>query len=169
MNTRRNVPAVLLAVIGTTGIGCRSGDQQAVAPTVEEAKKFVTDAEARLDALARKANRADWVQQNFITVDTETMSADAQSDLAAAVTELAVGAKRFESLSLPPDETRKLKLLKLQLAAPAPSDAKEREELTTIGAWLNGEYGRGKYCRKGEEECLDIDRASSIVATNRDQ
>ena len=118
--------------------------------------------------LAKKANRAGWVQENFITADTEKMSADAQSDLAAAVTELAVGAKRFESLSLPPDETRKLKLLKLQLAAPAPSDAKEREELTTIGAWLNGEYGRGKYCRKGEEDCLDIDRASAILATSRD-
>ena len=168
MNRRQQVRAILLTVlVATATTGCRSGSETS-APTVEEAKQFVGTAEARLDVLAKKANRADWVQQNFITVDTEKMSADAQSDLAAAVTELALSAKRFESLSLPPDEARKLKLLKLQLAAPAPNDAKEREELTTIGAWLNGEYGRGKYCRKGEEECLDIDRASAVLATSRD-
>ncbi len=168
MNRRQQVRAILLTVlVATATTGCRSGSETS-APTVEEAKQFVGAAEARLDVLAKKANRADWVQQNFITVDTEKMSADAQSDSAAAVTQLALSAKRFESLSLPPDEARKLKLLTLQLAAPAPSDAKEREELTTIGAWLNGEYGRGKYCRKGEEECLDIDRASAVLATSRD-
>ena len=165
---------VILALpVATTaaGIGCRAiGTGSSAAPTVDEARQFVDAAEKRLDLLAKKANRADWVQQNFITVDTEKMSADAQSDLAAVVTELALGAKRFEGLQLPPDVVRKLMLLKLQLAAPAPSDPAEREELTAIGVWMNGEYGKGKYCRTraGRDECLDVDQLSNILDTSRD-
>jgi len=169
--TRHLTGAVFLLAAAGIGIGCGAGDREASeAPTVDEARQFVAAAETRLEALSRKANRADWVQQTNITVDTEKMAADAQSDLAAAVTELAVEARRFEALSLPPEEARKLTLLKLLLAAPAPADAAEREELTAIGAWLNAEYGRGKYCRTrtGGEECLDIDRASDILATSRD-
>ena len=62
---------------------------------------------------AHKASRTGWVQNNFITVDTQKIAADAQSDLAAAVTELARGARRFEALPLPDEDARKLKLLKL--------------------------------------------------------
>jgi peptidyl-dipeptidase A len=159
------VSALLVASAAVAGAGCRPG-----AATVEEARQFVEAAERRLERLAGKANRADWVQQTNITVDTERIAADAQSELAAAVTELALDAHRFDGLELPPEETRKLTLLELLLAAPAPSDPGEREELTQIGAWLNGEYGRGKYCRtrNGREECLDIDQASDILATSRD-
>jgi len=165
MHQRVVVPALLVACAAVVGAGCRPE-----AATVEEAHQFVEAAERRLERLAGKANRADWVQQTNITLDTERIAADAQSDLAAAVTELALEARRFEGLELPPEDTRKLTLLKLLLAAPAPSDAGEREELTEIGAWLNGEYGRGKYCRtrNGREECLDIDQASDILATSRD-
>lgn len=171
MNQKMTMQSLsLAAAVLAIGVGCRSGGGNAAAPTVEEARQFVDAAEKRLDGLAKRANRADWVQQNFITADTEKISADAQSDLAAAVTELAVGAKRFEGLQLSPDEARRVKLLKLLLAAPAPSDPAERDELTSIGAWLNGEYGKGKYCRtrSGREECLDIDRASNILAASRD-
>jgi peptidyl-dipeptidase A len=151
--------------------GCRPGGGDAAgAPTTDDARQFVAAGEQRLDALSRKANRADWVQQTNITVDTEAIAADAQSDLAAAVSELAVEARRFEGLPLEPDTARRLGLLKLLLAAPAPGDTAGREELTTIGARLNGEYGRGKYCRTrdGREECFDIDQASEVLATSRD-
>ena len=173
------ISALLVATI-VAGVGCRGiVDAPSAAPTVDEARRFIDAAEKRLDLLSKKANRADWVQQNFITVDTENISADAQSDLAAAVTELALGAKRFEGLHLPADLARKLMLLKLQLAAPAPSDPAERDELTAIGVWLNGEYGKGKYCREagtpqpqwggeaGAKECLDIDQLSNILAKSR--
>jgi peptidyl-dipeptidase A len=173
---------LLLAATVVAGTGCRaSGD--AATPTVDEARQFVDSAEKRLDILSKKANRADWVLQTNITVDTEKISADAQSDLAGAVTELALAAKRFEGLQLPADLARKLMLLKLLLAAPAPSDPAERDELTATGVWLNGEYGKGKYCRtlragpptrqprlgaNAREECLDVDQLSNILAASRD-
>ena len=40
--------------------------------------------------LGNNASRAGWVQNNFITVDTQKIAANAQSELAAAVSELAV-------------------------------------------------------------------------------
>ena len=123
--------------------GCRSRD--AAAPTADQAHQFVDNAEKRLEGLSKKAARTGWVQNNFITVDTQQIAADAQSDLAAAVTNLALGARRFEGLQLSGDEARKLKLLKLQLAAPAPTNPAERDELTNLGSWLEAEYGKGKY------------------------
>src|SRR5271168_1145895 len=49
-------------------------------PSVEEATKFINAAEKELDALGIKAQHASWVQENFITDDTESIAADALSD-----------------------------------------------------------------------------------------
>jgi len=108
-------------------------------PSVAEAQEFIAMAEKRLDLLGKKASRAGWVQNNFITVDTQRIAADAYSDLAAAVTKLALGARRFERVQLPAADARKLKLLKLQLAAPAPSDPAERDELSALSSSLEGD------------------------------
>ena len=89
-------------------------------PTVAEAEQFMKQAEARLNEIAVKANRAGWVQENFITDDTQALSADGQDQLTAATTELIEQAKRFDGLSLPPELARKFMLLRLSLTAPAP-------------------------------------------------
>ena len=46
-------------------------------PTVAEAEKFISQAETRLLDLWIKSGRASWVSENFITDDTESISADA--------------------------------------------------------------------------------------------
>jgi peptidyl-dipeptidase A len=169
MTRVRSCTALTVALCVVTILcGCRADESPA--PTSAEAHQFVEAAEKRLDVLSRKAARAGWVQNNFITVDTQKIAADAQSDLAAAVTELALGARRFEGVQLSEDVSRKLMLLKLQLAAPAPSNPAERDELTALGSWLEGEYGKGKYCRATgrDQQCLDINQASEVLATSRD-
>src|SRR6266571_2565393 len=118
-------------------------------PTVEEARTFIEEAETRLQELAIKSDRADWVQQNFITDDTEKIASDAKEALIAAVTDYAVKARRFVGLKLPGDVARKYGLLKLSIELPAPNNPKERGELTDITAWLESAYGKGKYCPKG--------------------
>ncbi len=40
-------------------------------PTVADAEQFMSQAETRLNDINVKANRAAWVQMNFITDDTE--------------------------------------------------------------------------------------------------
>ena len=59
------------------------------APTVAEAERFITRAETRLLDLWIKSGRASWVSENFITDDTEQISADADAAVKAATTELA--------------------------------------------------------------------------------
>ena len=129
--------------------------QAASKPTVADAEQFMNQAEARLNDIEVKAARASWVQENFITDDTQALSADGQDQLTAATTELIEQAKRFDGLQLPPELARKFLLLRLSLTAPAPKDPALRKEMTQIGASLDADYGKGKYCRK-PDDCLDI-------------
>jgi peptidyl-dipeptidase A len=138
-------------------------------PTVAEAEKFVAEAEARLLALSLKSSRADWVNSNFITSDTEAIAADARKDYIAAVTELAEASRRFDGLKLPADTTRKLGLLKLALTLPAPNNPAEREELTKIAVSMESDYGKGKYCPDGENgKCLTLDDMEETMMNSRD-
>jgi len=144
------------------------------AATVAEAQAFMKKAEEQLLDLGVRASRASWVQENFITDDTETMSAQANEKLTAVVTQLALEARRFEGLKLPPDLARKFLLLKLSLVAPAPNNDAERKELTELASKLDGMYGKGKYCKpaaNGKEKCLSLNDLSRILAssTNPDE
>jgi peptidyl-dipeptidase A len=144
------------------------------APTVAEAEAFMKNAEAQLLDLGVRAQRATWVQENFITDDTETMSAQAQEKLTAVSTQLALDARRFDHMTLPPALRRKFMLLKLSLTAPAPNNDKDRKELTEIATWLDGTYGKGKYCKPAaagaaadsKPKCLSINDLSRILATS---
>jgi peptidyl-dipeptidase A len=141
--------------------------------TVAEAQTFMKNAEAQLEDLTVRASRASWVQENFITDDTETISAQANEKLTAVVTQLALSARRFEKLKLPPDLARKFLLLKLSLTAPAPNNDAERKELTELASKLDGMYGKGKYCKQvdGKEKCQSLGDLSRIMAssTNPDE
>src|SRR5579872_983864 len=136
-------------------------------PTLKQAEEFMRQAEARLNELSIKVNRASWIEDNFITDDTQAMSADAQDEATAVTTELVEEARRFDKLQMPPDLARKFKLLRLSLTAPAPKDAALRKEMTRIGASLEGDYGKGKYCRR-PDDCLDITAIERIMGSSRD-
>jgi peptidyl-dipeptidase A len=140
---------------------------QNAAPTAAEAQEFMNKAEAQLADLSVKAQRASWVQENFITDDTQAMEADALDENTAVTTELVEQARRFDGLALPPELARKFMLLKLSLTAPAPKDAALRREMTGIGVSLDGDYGKGKYCRK-TGECLDITAIEKLMSASRD-
>ena len=154
------------------------------APTVADAERYMQEAEARLTALGIKANQAGWVAANFITEDTEALSADANREYAVAVQQLATGARRFEGIQLPVELGRKFMLLKLSLAAPPPGNPAEAAELTRITSGLEADYGKGTYCRPAkragravappatgkasDQECLQITELSKILAESRD-
>src|SRR5713101_992461 len=119
------------------------------APTVAEASKFADEAEKRLFDLQVKASRASWVQENFITDDTEQVAADANEALDAATTELAGKARRFDGLKLPEGVARKQKLLKLSSTFPAPRNPADQKELAIFSASRGGEYGKVVPCTQG--------------------
>jgi peptidyl-dipeptidase A len=140
--------------------------------TSEDAKQFLASAEDRLNTLNVEAQRADWVHENFITDDTEALSAKGDQRSIDEQVKLAKDSTRFDKLQLPEDMTRKMKLLKIGLVLATPSDPKESEEVTRIAASLDGTYGKGKYCpdrlKSAEKKCLDIEDITRIMATSRD-
>lgn len=146
----------------------------AAAPTVADAEAFMKKVEDDLQDFGVRASRAAWVQENFITDDTEILSAQAQEKLTAITTQYALDARRFDQLKMPPELARKFLLLKLSLVAPAPNNDKDRAELTRIATSLDADYGKGKYCKPqadGSKKCLSLNDLSRIMAssTNPDE
>jgi peptidyl-dipeptidase A len=139
-------------------------------PTADDARHFVDDAEARLAAMNVEQQRAEWVAENFITYDTQIITAAATEKQTALGVDLAKQAARFDTLELPYDLRRKLDLIKLALTTPGPSDAKKNAELSHILAELSAMYGSGKYCPPGAtgDQCLDIETVTEIMQTSRD-
>jgi peptidyl-dipeptidase A len=138
-------------------------------PTPEQAQKFIDDAEQRWFDLNVKASRASWVQENFITADTEQIAADANEVANTAATEYAKQAHRFDNLQLSPELSRKRLLLELAAGFPAPNDPKAQKELAQILSSLDGDYGKGKWCPDGaSKSCLDVTAIEKLMATSRD-
>jgi peptidyl-dipeptidase A len=170
--------ALLVASLGITATAtaapaAKAASKAAAKPlakaTVAEAEQFVLAAEARLKALDFNGARAEWVAQNFITDDTEGMTAAAGAQRLSAAGELALQARRFNGLKLPQATARKLKLLQLTLML---SDAGDRDTYTRLAAGLNGSYGKAKYCPKLADgttgECLPLGKMEKILAESRD-
>src|SRR5262252_5054790 len=173
-----------LAVLATMlFIACRGG---AVGQKTggADAETFIKDAEKRFLSASIKDSRASWVQSNFITDDTETIAADCKDNLIAAIKELADQSRQFDGRQLSPDVARKIKLLKLAVPLPAPSNPAEREELTKIAVGMESAYGKFHYCPEqgaksgpvakpgaagGEtkEKCLSLGDLEKTMAENR--
>jgi peptidyl-dipeptidase A len=170
--SRTPLRAAALVMLGT-GLGlvaCRAGAPGATVPSVTEteAKAFVERADKDLLEQAKRLSQAQWVSSNFITTDTEAISANTYQQFIAATMRYAKEAARFDRMELDADTERKLELLKLaSIPLPAPSDAAKQDELTKIAAGLEADYGRGKYCPPGKP-CLDVNAITKIMATSRD-
>ncbi|MEN6528067.1 MAG: M2 family metallopeptidase [Candidatus Polarisedimenticolia bacterium] len=159
--------AALPLVAALAAGGSAMADAAKPAPTVDEAKRFVAQAEARLLDLWVRGQRADWVNNTYITDDTEILSAQANEAIIAETTAMAQAATRFDGMKLPPDVARKLKLLKLSLVMPAPNSPRLREEETRIVTSMQSDYGKGKYCPK-PGVCYDLGQLEEIMASSRD-
>src|SRR5215470_19015071 len=115
-------------------------------PAATDSDAFMTEAEKRFLAANIDDSRASWVQSNFITDDTEKIAANTKEKLIATIKELADESRKFDGRPLSPDITRKIKLLKLAVPLPAPSNPAEREELTKIAVGMESKYGKFHYC-----------------------
>jgi len=160
----------IVAQTAPSKAGTSPGPKAAISsPTVAEAERFISRAETRLLDLWIKSGRASWVSENFITDDTEQMSADADAAVKAATAELANQAKRYEKLPLPPDVARKFMLLKLSVDIPAPRDPAAQAELAKIDASLDADYGKGTWCPDDKKEnCKQLPDIEKIIDNSRD-
>jgi peptidyl-dipeptidase A len=153
-------------------------------PTVDEARAFVADVEAHLRRLWVARDEATWVNENFITDDTEALAAAGEEATAAYMGEAIPRSRRFDSIraQLPEDVARKLYLLSIAQTVPAPSDPARRSELANIESWMTSTYGKGQYCppsgstltryvKAGQGEkpapCLHLGELSAVLAKSR--
>jgi peptidyl-dipeptidase A len=166
---RLRTAGILLSVCAVAAAGCdRNAAPEGQPASVAGARTFVEQAEASLLASWIEAERASWVQENFITLDTEAIAADAQRRKIAATVDLARESTRFEGLELPADLRRKLHLLRTSLPLVAPADPAQQAELASIAASLSSMYGAGRFCPGGEKPCLDMGQLEDILAESRD-
>ena len=140
--------------------------------TPDGAKKFVAAVDKDLRRLWVARDRAGWVNQNFITDDTESLSASGEEATAAYITEAITKARRFEGVKgIEGDVARQLLLLKLAQVVPAPSNADERGELAQLQSGMTAIYGKGEYCPPANsplgKKCLKLDELSRILKKSR--
>ncbi|HET9830407.1 MAG TPA: M2 family metallopeptidase [Vicinamibacterales bacterium] len=170
MNAIRRFSAAGLVLTVLVVSACTKRDAAAAPPTAAEAKQFLDGVNDTMQRLEIESNQAGWVQQNFITDDTEAIQARVNQRVTDAIAKYAKDAARFEKVQVPADQRRQLNLLKLALVMVTPSDPKEGEELTTIMARLESMYGKGKWCADPTkpDTCMNIDEITKVMANSRD-
>ncbi len=149
-----------------------AGDTATPAPAAEpaltpaDADIFIARAEAELLAYSNRSQRVFWVQETYITPDTEAMAAAAGAEGTQIAVRLALEAARYAAIPGLNDETRrKLVMLRTAITLPAPTRAGAADELATITTSMSSAYGRGRGALRGAEiNGSDIEAA---MGTNR--
>ena len=154
--------AVAAALAGGVAVA-----QNPAAPTRAEADAFVAKAEKELADFSVEAARVSWINNTYITDDTDALSAKYGTIGTEMSVRLAKEAARFQKVpDLSFDTKRKLDILRGGLVLPAPTTPGAATELNEIATRLNSTYGKGKGTRKGQPiSGSDIEAA---MGTSRD-
>jgi len=159
-----------LAVISCLAAACTQPASSA-APNAGDVKTFLGTVNQTTLKLGIDQSRAGWVQQTFITDDTEVIAAQASQASNDAGARFAKESTKFDKVDVPADERRQLTLLKTSLVLATPADPKESDELSKIMARLESTYGKGKYCADPAkaDTCRNIDDVTHILAVPGDE
>ena len=152
-------------------LACTQTASSSATSTAADATKFLDATNAALLKLGVDQSRAGWVQQTFITDDTEIVSAQASQAANDAGVRFAKEATKYDRVELPAAERRQLTVLKTGLVLAPPSDPKESDELSKIMARLESTYGKGKWCTDPSkpDACKNIDEITRILAAGGDE
>ena len=157
-----------LAIAGVCALsfGCAQAPSSSPTPTPGDAKAFLHNVNATTLKLGMQQGQAGWVQQTFITDDTEALAARANQAANEAGARFARESVPFDQVQVSADERRQLNLLKVALVLSTPSDPKESDELSKIMARLESTYGKGKWCGDPAkpDSCRNIDEVSRILS-----
>jgi peptidyl-dipeptidase A len=134
----------------------------------ESAEAFAARANAELQKAGLESAAAAWVQQTYITPDTEALATRAAEREQIEYARLIAESAAYEGKDVPADAARTIRLLKFGLAAPAPADPEKRAELAEIETRMQSSYSTGKYCPDGPESCRNFDQLSATMAASRD-
>src|SRR2546430_6194504 len=102
----------IVLVVSIAAAAC-SGPRTAGAPPAApaDAAKFLADVNESMKKLDIESNQAGWVQQNFITDDTEAIAARVNQRVIDAIAKDAKDAVKYDKVTVAADERRQLQLL----------------------------------------------------------
>ena len=134
--------------------------------TAAQADAFVATAEKEYFDHSVFGGQVAWVNNTYITDDTDAINARVGTEGTELGVKFAKGAARFNGIAgLSYDTKRKLEFLRNGLVLPAPSSPGAATELNTITTRLNSTYGKGKGTLRGQPvNGSDIEAA---MGTNR--
>ncbi len=119
--------------------------------TAAEADAFVAAAEKELSDFSNFGAQTAWVNNTYITDDTDALNARMSTQATEMSVRLAQEAARFQKApGLSFDTARKLDFLRSGITVPAPKTPGAAAELGTITTRLNSNYGKGKGTLKGQ-------------------
>lgn len=114
-------------------------------PTVADAEKFIADAEKQLNDYIIEASKVQWINSNFLTDDTDALTAQSGAEGTEMSVKLALEAAKYVNVpGLSAANKRKLDILRGGLVLPAPTREGAATELSTIATNLQSTYGKGK-------------------------
>ena len=136
---------------GAVAIALAFATPAVAAPTAAEADAFVAQAEQELRPLYVQSGQASWINNTYITDDTDAIAAKFDADFTALQVRLATGAAKFnDTPGLSYDTRRKLDLLRNSITLASPADQKLGDELSVLKARLQSAYGKGKGTLNGK-------------------
>ncbi|MBC7985384.1 MAG: M2 family metallopeptidase, partial [Sphingomonadaceae bacterium] len=131
------------------------------------ADAFIARANREIMALSEIGSRAAWVNQTYITEDTDALNTYFGTLGTELGVRLAREAARFAEVDgLSPDTLRQINLLRGGLTLPAPTTPGAAAELNEIATALQSAYGRGRATVAGET--IDGNEAEARMGTVRD-
>jgi peptidyl-dipeptidase A len=157
--------SVLLTLIAAAG--CRQSSPPESTQPTETAAAFIERTNQEMLDLGRETSAAAWTYATYINQDTEFLNAKANERWLAYFSKAIEDAKAFDKQQLPPSIARSIEVLKLGVAAPAPSDPAKRAELAALASKMEGMYGAAKYCPQGPASCKDQGALTDVLANSR--
>ncbi len=119
--------------------------------TAEGATEWVAMVEDDLFDFSLEAARTFWVNETYITEDTDMLAARIGAVATEKQVKYALEAARFAEVSgLDPEVSRKLGKLRTGIVLPAPTTEGAATELSDITVGLTSQYGRGQGTLNGE-------------------
>ncbi len=135
-------------------------------PTAQDAKAFVARAEAAQDKMSEYRARVGWVQNTYLTDDTNWLAAKANAEGTDMQVSDAKEAAKFDRVQVDPVTRRKLELLKRAIVIPASARVGASQEVADLQTRLDDAYSTAKLEHNGKK--LTLDEMEDMFRTLRD-
>ncbi|WP_242137211.1 M2 family metallopeptidase [Sphingomonas sp. TREG-RG-20F-R18-01] len=167
MRTSLAALSIVLALGATPAFAGEGAPTVATGETVTPvaADAFVARAEKALEAFSTPAQQVAWINETFITDDTDAIAAKFGAEGTEMSVRYALEAAKYARIpGLSYDTKRKIDLLRNGLTLPAPTTPGAATELATIVTRMSSEYGKGKGTLDGKPiNGSDIEAAMGSV------